>query len=114
MAFFSCCILHNMLLKDQGWDMRAEDPNMWSQAPDHVPVIPLPEFEPDDDDATRDEGQIDRTYNGAADGNHPDNDQYELREDAYYELRAALIENFPRPVGRRQRGVAQISLASFA
>ena len=99
--FFSACILHNMLLKDDGWSERHLDPNFWTEAPcDNAPAwtsaIKVAMMDDDDDEGT---GPNQRDYSGVgavpgAPARGPEVEMTREEEGAYHTLRKAAVEDF--------------------
>ena len=97
--FFSACILHNMLLKDDGWSERHLDPNFWTKAPcDNAPAwtTAFNVAMDDDDEGTgpnrRDNSGVGAVRGAAACG--PVVEMAREEEGAYHTLRKAAIEDF--------------------
>ena len=92
LAFHASAIIHNMCLKDEGWLERAQNPANWTKVPYEVAAGDV--TVPDEEAYTPEDFIIptstfhDHTYVGAL-------DEAEVEtEDAYFELRHALVANF--------------------
>lgn len=85
-VFWTCCIIHNMLLKFDGWQDRANDPMFWRSANDISADLSPPNFSQDDDMVGNDPRCM-MGYN-------PPDDMIADVEPGFKEKRLALIEHF--------------------
>jgi len=94
-VFFSCAILHNMLLEDDGWAARASNEAFWTnpQPVDaELTMIPVV-FDDDSEDDARPDVVPDRTFTRRV---IPEVELEAEREDAYFALRDNIISTFAR------------------
>jgi hypothetical protein len=99
--FKTSCVIHNMLLQDDGWATRHENPTFWSNAT--TGAFAPSEIQEDDaemigDDESEDEGTpVNQRDYSSRGGNQPDGPEVTLvaeREDTYFALRETLTADF--------------------
>jgi hypothetical protein len=97
-VFFSCCILHNMLLRDDGWEDKHKEPTFWTLPGGALTLADIVDDEEDEEDAILREGEDPVDYSAvrgsAGDMRGPEVCMERERDPEYYILHKQLVENF--------------------